>query len=307
VRPPPTRTWVGLTALMLGALPGSSVGLASPSAPPPQELTAQTARKLEPKTAWRTRTGAWRLHEITITPPRHPFADFDDGAIYTLLRHQPQWLGPASVGSPTAGALLNGKPLPASPFWHVQVERRAWGTPELIACLERSVAAVHEQFPHSPLIHVGDLSEQQGGFLRGHRSHQSGLDADIGFYYRGESAWYVTATEKNLDRERTWWLVRSLITDCSVQYLFMDGLVAALLREYAENVENDQAWVASLFARGSTQPGIIRHAWGHRTHLHLRIFDDAATAVGQRVQQAQAWAKAHPSLAQKAESERKHQ
>jgi murein endopeptidase len=298
VRLPPL-TLVGLLVFLAGTVPGSLVD-ACPTSDSAQPAEIQdTARLLDPleERVRRGPTGAWLLPEEVIEPRRVPFEDLDLPSFYQMLRRQPELLGPASVGSPVFGALLNGQRFPSSPTWQVQVPDRAWGTPELVSCLERSVAAVQERFPGSPVLQVGDLSRPEGGFLRGHKSHQSGLDADIGYYYHGESAWYLTATEKNLDRERTWALVRALVTDCSVEYLFVDMLVLVLIREHAEQVEEDQAWVASLFARGPSKPGIIRHVWGHRTHMHVRIHDGVAEALGERIEKAQAWAKDHPTLA----------
>jgi murein endopeptidase len=298
---------IGLSVLLAGTVPGSLADARpTPGCAQTEELQ-DTARLLDPLElrVRRSPTGAWLLAEEVIEPRRVPFEDLDLPSLFQMLRRQPDLLGPASVGSPVLGALLNGQQLPFSPNWQIQVRDRAWGTPELVSCLERGVAAVHERYPGTPVLHVGDLSRAEGGYLRGHRSHQSGLDADIGYYYHGESAWYLTATEKNLDRERTWALVRALVTDCSVEYLFVDMLVLVLIREYAEQVEEDQAWVASLFARGPSKPGIIRHVWGHRTHMHVRVHDGVAEALGERIEKALAWAKDHPTLAREAAQGRK--
>lgn len=291
---------------LAGTVPGSLVDACPTSAFTQPGEVQNTGRLLDPLEGRLRRgpTGAWRLPEEVIEPRRVPFEELDLPSLHLMLKRQPDWLGPASMGSPVFGGLLNGQQLPASPHWQIQVPDRAWGTPELVSCLERSVAAVHERFPGSPVLHVGDLSRPEGGFLRGHKSHQSGLDADLGYYYHGESAWYLRATEKNLDVERTWALVRALVTDCSVEYLFVDMLVLVLIRQHAEQVEEDQAWVASLFARGPSKPGIIRHVWGHRTHMHVRIHDGLAEALGERIEKALMWAKDHPTLARDAQGRR---
>jgi penicillin-insensitive murein endopeptidase len=231
-----------------------------------------------------------------------PFEHFDLASIYQVLQRNPEFLGPASVGSITNGSLINGVQWSSSGLWLVQAQNRAWGTPALIACLEQSIAAVHESFPASHRLFIGELSNRDGGYLPGHLSHQSGLDADVGYFYHGEHGWYLPATEKNFDVERTWALIRSMLADCALEYVFVDRLVLVLLREHATKIEENQAWVASVFALGPTKPGIVRFAHGHSTHMHVRIHDAVAQALGRRVMQAKEWAKQHPSLVRQADA-----
>lgn len=287
---PATIGLLALASLLPGAVPGSPTGECRAFEPPPQGVWQDVHRLVEP-VASRYDHGVTRLVEAVIEPRPVPFDGLDIASFHKMMVTRADLLGPASVGKPTRGFLLNGKQLPSSPFWQIQVPDRAWGTPELVACLERSVSAVHEQFPGSAPLPIGDLSRRDGGYLRGHVSHQSGLDADLGFYYHGETAWYLEATEKNLDRDRTWALLRALVTDCDVEYVFVDFLVVVLLRSHAEELGEDPAWLDGLFAKGPRKPGIVRHAWGHRTHMHVRIHDEPARALGERVEQAQRWGK----------------
>jgi len=289
-----------LVVAMVGTVPGS---LHSECLRPKQARVAtghgalrrMDRSELEPR---KTLDGAWILTEQVFFPSSVPFQDFDIASLYQLLQRQPDLLGPASLGTVTRGELINGLQLVSTPGWLVQDQNRAWGTPELIHCLQRSIMAVHEHFPETPPLHVGDLSREEGGYLKGHASHQSGLDADVGFFYHGENAWYQNATAKTLDRERTWMLVRSMVTDCAVEYVFMDREVLAWLREHASKVEGNQAWLESVFSEGPSRPGILRHADGHRTHMHVRVHDLVAETLGKRLVQARQWAADHPKLVQ---------
>src|SRR5690606_27551437 len=148
---------------------------------------------------------------------------------------------------------------------------------------------VNEQFPEGthPMF-IGHLSREGGGFLRPHRSHQSGRDVDLGYYYVPERAeWYRPATPQTLDRARTWAFVRALVTQTDVEYIFISTRVQMLLKEYALSIGEDAQWLDSIFEFRSRNPEpIIRHTWGHRTHMHVRFYNPKAQAVGIRAYDA---------------------
>jgi murein endopeptidase len=233
----------------------------------------------------------WTLPTQHIESRSNPLEGVSLAELHQMLVQQPALLGTASIGVPNRGNLLNGVQLPASPSLTVVSAEHAWGTPDLIACLQRSVDAVQDQFPDTPPLYVGDLSQPEGGYLRGHRSHQSGLDADIGYYYRDEAAWYTKADSRNLDVARTWALVRALVSDCDIEYVFIDLRIQVLLREHAVQIGEVPEWLDTLFAKGPRKTGIIRHAHGHQTHIHLRIWDDRAQVIGEHVHLAKMWAR----------------
>ena len=282
----------GLAALLSGALPGSPAKRCEPGASAP-EVHVDTFRRVASLEglAWRDSDGVWTLPTEPIVPRPLPFEELSTKQVLQLLDRYPKLLGTASVGKANRGRLLNGVHLPQSDRWTLQSEEHAWGTPALVNCLERAVEAVHARFPNTPPLDIGDLSREEGGYLRGHRSHQSGLDADIGFYYLNDEPWYTKANRRNLDVERTWVLVRTLATDCDAEYLFVDLRIQALLREHAEKIGEAPEWLDELFSKGRNKPGIIRHTWGHQTHIHYRVFDDRAQLVGERVLQAELWAR----------------
>ena len=91
-----------------------------------------------------------------------------------------------SVGSPNAGRLEGGVHLDLSkPYFRVLPASAAgdgrWGLPQLVHMLDRAARAVHKKFPGS-VLDVGDLSKKGGGDVLRHHSHESGRDADVGFY-----------------------------------------------------------------------------------------------------------------------------
>lgn len=167
---------------------------------------------------------------------RLPLADLSPAQIAERVRDDPESLGSASIGSATRGALWNGVRLRSSDHIEAVTEPYAWATAGTVAAIERAARIVRCRFPGSHRLHVGSLSRRQGGPLFPHRSHQSGLDADVGYFYTSGPEWYAHATRDNLDVERTWALIEVLYDGGNVEYLFIDRRVQALLREHAEVV-----------------------------------------------------------------------
>lgn len=219
----------------------------------------------------------------TVVAPKHPLAGLPTKDLDRLIVTEPRRLGPASIGRPNRGGLWNGLQLPADPRWILSDPSRGWGTAITIAEIQRSILSVNQQFPNTPPLYIGDLSREQGGWLRPHRSHQSGRDVDVGYYYRSGSAWYVAATRENLDVERTWALLQALVAGGAVEYVFMDFSVQIFLKEYAMSIGVDPQWLDDLFGTPTRKDPLVRHARGHRTHLHVRFSDPEAEETGQRI------------------------
>jgi penicillin-insensitive murein endopeptidase len=197
------------------------------------------------------------------------------------VEEEPESLGSAAVGRPTRGRLWGGVKLTSNAHVEVVTKPYAWGTKAAVRSIKRAARIVHCRFPRSHKLHVGSLSRKFGGPLYPHRSHQSGLDADLGYFYRDGSVWYQYATDKSLDRERTWALIEALYEGGNVEYLFIDRKVQALLREHAERVAPQL--LTPLFDGTPQKQPLIRHARGHTTHMHVRFLDRAATKNAKRL------------------------
>ncbi len=196
-------------------------------------------------------------------------------------------LGAVSFGAANRGALFNATRLDDGPFWHVVDPHTAFGTAETVRAIEAAVSEVNRLYPDSPVLSVGHLSRAQGGWLRPHRSHQSGRDADIGLYYVDGAAWYRRATPESLDVRRTWALISSLLKVAPVQYLFLARSLHSVLRAEAVRIGEDADFVRDVFdGDGPRTRPILRHARGHQTHLHVRFLSAAATENARRVQSA---------------------
>src|SRR5262249_13261294 len=143
-------------------------------------------------------------------------------------------LGPASVGRPGAGALVNGVQMLASPRWRLQDPAHAFGTQETVDALTRIIDRVNERFPAGtdpPTI--GHLAGPRGGPLSPPVSHQAGRDADVGYYYRGGPRAFVRATDDNLDMPRTWALVKAAVKETTIEMILIDHSIQRMLATYA--------------------------------------------------------------------------
>lgn len=197
-----------------------------------------------------------------------------------LVEQEVGSLGSLSLGFPNNGQLLGGVQLQESDLFELVAPDFAWGTTETIDFLTRAVEAVHARHEDTPPLHVGHISDPDGGYLSPHLSHQSGRDVDLGYYYQSKRTWYRRATNTTLDAERSWTLVRALLTETDVELILIDHWVQSLLRSEAERQGEDKKWLDAVFKGTADRPAIIRHSPGHATHIHVRFFSPRAQENG---------------------------
>jgi penicillin-insensitive murein endopeptidase len=160
-----------------------------------------------------------------------------------------------------------------------------YGTWQLVQLLERVAQRVALKLPGARMS-VGELSAQNGGNLPGHASHESGRDADLGFYMldakkRSYDAFAFANFDDHgrgrspnrglsFDVARNWELVSRLVTDgdARVQYVFVaQGLKSLLLAEGRR--QNAPKSVLERVSRALVPP---RERHPHGNHFHVRIY-----------------------------------
>jgi LysM repeat protein len=194
-------------------------------------------------------------------------------------------VGSLSIGAPGSALLLNPVTLPPGPYWEIADRAEVFGTSETIEAIESAVAKVHELFLDAPPIVIGDISDEDGGRLKRHQSHQGGRDVDLGFFLRGGPAQHlVNGTAANLDLPKNWALVRSLVTCTDVETILLDIRIQRLLYKHALAIGEDRAWLDRVFhfPKGS-KSAIVKHVRNHRNHYHVRFFNPVAQELGRRV------------------------
>jgi murein endopeptidase len=222
--------------------------------------------------------------DLAIQPAPEPTPDAapDIATLRHYIETDPHALGSLSIGAPDAGALFNGVTLTDGPLWHFRNPDETWATEETLAYLIAAIEAVDRRHPGSPSLCIGDLSKRGGGPLNRHRSHQSGRDVDIGFYYRsGEAPDFRVGRISDLDLPRCWTLVRALVTETDVERIFIDRSIQRALFRHALESGDNRAWLEWIFEypRGR-RDAIIQHERRHRSHLHARFYNPRAQEWG---------------------------
>jgi penicillin-insensitive murein endopeptidase/LysM domain-containing protein len=190
--------------------------------------------------------------------------------------------GPAeSIGEPWHGHLRNGERLPRGDGYRVRSPEHAFAATHVIEHLQRVIGTVRALHPTVHTLAIGDLSAADGGKLGGHHSHQSGVDVDVGFYFKKQPAGYpdeFMRADGNLDLEATWALVTAFAAtsdlDTGVQVIFLDYDVQARLHAYARQRGVPDAQLAAIlqYPRGpDATAGLVRHWPSHTDHLHVRF------------------------------------
>ncbi|MEO6774154.1 MAG: penicillin-insensitive murein endopeptidase [Kofleriaceae bacterium] len=185
-----------------------------------------------------------------------------------------------SLGLPWSGQLHEATELPAGEGYVIRRPWRAFGTRTTVDIVHHALRDFRTEFPEAHAVAVGDISQESGGQITQHHSHQSGRDADIGLIYKAKPANYprdfVTATAANLDCAATYALLeefaRTAHQDGGAQVIFMDFNVQGLLYHWAQHHGEDQAVLDKLFQypdRGGS--GLVHHIANHANHMHVRF------------------------------------
>jgi penicillin-insensitive murein endopeptidase len=186
--------------------------------------------------------------------------------------------GPAlSIGTTSCGCLQGAATLAASgPGYEVLRlgRNRRFGHPTLVAYVRR-LGATAKAAKLGPVL-VGDLSQPCGGPTpSGHRSHQTGLDADIGFVApAGVRAGRLSASAreqlsplavvdaKTHQKTSAWTpkvadLLALAAADSAVDRIFVDPAIKQIM---CEGANAKAPWQSRL-----------RPWWNHHDHFHVRL------------------------------------
>jgi penicillin-insensitive murein endopeptidase len=190
-----------------------------------------------------------------------------------------------SVGHPNDGWQVRAKRLRNTDSLRVRSKsnKLSYGHPALVLMLKRTAKDIASAEPGSVML-VGDLSREGGGALAGHRSHQSGRDADVGFDVTDKNGKAKLSTEFHAFREdgtakdgsgllfddwRNWLLVKSWILDkrAGISHIFVHTSLRRRLLSYAAKNPRAKRYVTEA-------AGLLKQPEGvspHDDHFHVRI------------------------------------
>lgn|GEM_PF-684649 len=160
-----------------------------------------------------------------------------------------------------------------------------WGTEPLVELLLQVAARLQAEHPDVKLV-VGNMSRRTGGEIPFSVSHQSGRDADLGFVLFDRKGHQVLPLPLvhirgggrldgrdegqygRFDPERNWAIVRALVTDARVQWVFVsDPLKEAMLDWARAHDEDPTTLIRAEFVL--KQPST---STPHDDHFHVRLY-----------------------------------
>ena len=191
------------------------------------------------------------------------------------------------MGSPTEGQLIGGAHLEEGPHLRIVPFYTAgdarWGLEPLVALIDQAARSVRKQFPDA-VLSVGHLSRKGGGEIDRHASHESGRDADIGFYVRNQQGKSIFADHfvpfkgdgtaptwpgAQFDDAKNWALISAMVQSSRVRitHIFVATPLRTRLLEYAQRIGAPY----SVRVRASELMAQPRGSLPHDDHFHVRI------------------------------------
>ena len=197
-----------------------------------------------------------------------------------VTRADPRWAaattpvsGPSkSIGEPSNGCIKGTVPIPLSgPGFELMrpSRRRIFGHRDLISFVKRLGGRVVSK--HLALLLVGDLGQARGGPTpSGHRSHQTGLDVDLG--YEG-AAKPLTRPDREAVSPKPVVDLTTMKTNAAYGPRVPTLLELAATDPAVDRIFVHPAIKKVLCAQPSRPSWLskIRPWWGHHDHFHVRL------------------------------------
>lgn len=186
------------------------------------------------------------------------------------------------------GGLRNGVQLPEEDDLYIRADvPHMYGTSYMVDTLEYAAESMAIKLPGADRILMGNISAKWGGPLPPHKSHQQGIDADVGIYvidadgksgHQGTIATgFLHATPETMDYEADWLLIKTFLDTGRIQMILLDQHLIDGMRAYLlENGVLTRPEVDRIFPAPGTprlweMDGIVRHAERHDDHIHVRV------------------------------------
>jgi penicillin-insensitive murein endopeptidase len=207
---------------------------------------------------------------------------------YNFAIPVPKDPGTQSVGVASHGRLYNPSQVPLQgQTFRVRKSNQTRGTnygnQSLIDVLQYAADKVAAKDP-TAVLYIGDMSDKDGGQLYSHKSHQSGLDADLSIYMRDAKGvlkpdgefFKLNAAVKTydgkytLDADLCWTFVEALLTSphAQIQYLFIANPIKNAILEAGKRANADP----QIIERASFVMQQPRDSSPHADHFHIRIY-----------------------------------
>ena len=172
------------------------------------------------------------------------------------------------------GFLVNGVRMKSNDLW-ITRRYKNYATPETVNIIEAGVRALRKKFPKAPRLVIGDLSARFGGHLLPHVSHQSGQDADIGYFVKRQKQrkikTLIKVKPRQLDVAKTWTFLYGMLKTNLVEAIFIDYHLQRRLYRYAKSQGVSMEELGRYFSYPVWKGKVISHLKGHDDHMHVRF------------------------------------
>ncbi len=206
---------------------------------------------------------------MEVPPPEGAEGEPGAGAVPTISVRS----NGMSIGKPNRGRIQNGVQLPESDFYTLRDPERSFGSSHAVTVVHDAIAAFRIETGYQGEIKIADMSTRGGGRLRPHSSHQSGRDIDIRLPRRPGASKKDNGISA-IDWDLSWALIKAFIDSGEIEYIFLETSRQKVLRNAAKRSGASASEIAAAIqypsTRGTNQ-GFVRHAKGHRIHIHVRV------------------------------------
>lgn len=248
----------------------------APTAPTPEAPKVSNPKKAEPK------AGVPTAGVPTKDLPKKDNPKTDPPTIVSPKKEEPKVLS-QSIGAVNAGRLQNATDVlklqkihaPAG-FTIIRPQRMTHFSAKEMAHIIMQMGLFTKSELPGQLLLVGDISRQNGGTLGSHKSHQNGLDVDVGFYFNNKNLQGSFVSAVAVDRAHPNWLVheqwklfKKVVNTRLIDRIFIHKtLKQALCRVAINNGEITRDTKTGL--AHETLRRLIADTT-HNTHFHLRV------------------------------------
>lgn len=157
-------------------------------------------------------------------------------------------------------------------------QRNYYGNYSAIEFLVKASLLLNRMVP-GMLLEVGDISDEDGGRLRPHKSHQNGLDIDVGFFFEGKTQGYYgtnatkgKALTPNFATSLSWKFFKTLMT------YYHDKIYFILVAPAVKQAMCAEAVATGDLVKGKEMDPIVLHTLrrlvperSHYNHFHVRL------------------------------------
>lgn len=185
-----------------------------------------------------------------------------------------------AIGLPERGKLRNPTILKnhkqsGNLFVIVNPQRqRYYATQDLVDMIQKLGLYLNKESQHK--LFVGNISAIKGGRLPPHKSHQIGMDVDLGYpTYKNDITFPIVVKNGKLNKsaysvEKTYSLFKEAFKSASpvAEKIFVDKLIIKDLCQYAQGKNEFKGHEKTLAEKVFNN---LTHVTGHGNHFHLRV------------------------------------